>query len=238
MSTELHCVQEHIHHRFEQVKLLELALTHSSWANEQGGDMENNERLEFLGDAVLEICVSEELFTRFPDLREGELTRMRAALVSKPALARVAKDLELDKHVLLGRGEETQGGRTRKSLLSDVLEAVLGAIFLDGGYSAAKAWVAEVFADMWPQQPQGERSKDFKSELQEATQRIYRDRPVYTLVSSEGPEHAKVFRVVVRLPSGEEIAASGPSVKKAEQRAAGRALEQLGQADAPDSDGE
>ena len=217
-------IEEVIHYHFRQVKLLEMALTHSSYANEVERPEDNNERLEFLGDAVLELCVSEELFRLFPDAREGKLTRLRARLVSKPSLALLAREIGLAPYLLLGRGEEGQGGRDRNSLLSDAVEAVLGAIFLDGGYDASKQWVGEVLGDKWGVDPEVSRSKDFKSNLQELTQKRYRARPVYTLVSSSGPEHAKRFEVRLTLPDGQGVSASGPSVKKAEQRAAGLAL--------------
>ena len=227
MDDALKDVQERIHHRFRQVKLLRTALTQSSYANEHGGVLENNERLEFLGDAVLELCVSEELYARFPHVREGELTRMRSKLVSKPTLAGLARELGLDEFMLLGKGEEGQGGRTRKSLMADALEAVLGAVFLDQGFEGARQWVRKVFEEHWPLTPVASVSKDYKSELQEETQRRYKDRPVYTLEHSNGPDHAKVFEVKLTLPTGETLTAKAGSVKKAEQKAAGRALVML-----------
>ncbi|WBF67905.1 ribonuclease III [Desulfovibrio subterraneus] len=223
----LNILQDSIHYRFRQVKLLETALTHSSHANEQGGDIEHNERFEFLGDAVLELSVSERLFAMFPGAREGHLTRMRAKLVSKPSLAELAKELKLDACLLLGKGEESQGGRDRHSLLSDALEAVLGAVFLDGGYASALAVVDVLFASRWPQEPEGGKSKDYKSRLQELTQKCFRERPVYSLAGSKGPEHEKVFEVLLTLPDGQTVTADGPSVKRAEQRAAGLALKLL-----------
>lgn len=223
----LNILQEIIHYRFKQVKLLEMALTHSSHANEQGGDIEHNERLEFLGDAVLELSVSERLFAMFPGAREGHLTRMRAKLVSKPSLAEIAKELKLDSCLLLGKGEESQGGRDRDSLLSDALEAVLGAVFLDGGYANALGVVDILFAVRWPEEPEGGKSKDYKSRLQELTQKRFKERPVYSLSGSNGPEHAKIFEILLTLPDGLIITAEGPSVKRAEQKAAGLALKQL-----------
>jgi ribonuclease III len=213
-----------IHYHFRQVKLLEMALTHSSYANEVERPEDNNERLEFLGDAVLELCVSEELFRLFPDSREGKLTRLRARLVSKPSLAALAREIGLAPYLLLGKGEEGQGGRDRNSLLSDAVEAILGAIFLDGGYKASKEWVCEVLGERLGVDPEVSCSKDYKSNLQEFTQKQHRARPVYTLVSSTGPEHAKRFEVCLTLPDGQTVSAIGPSVKRAEQRAAGMAL--------------
>ncbi|GFM35371.1 ribonuclease III [Desulfovibrio psychrotolerans] len=227
MVKKLSILQESIHYRFKQVKLLETALTHSSHANEQGTGGEHNERLEFLGDAVLELCVSERLFSMFPQAREGHLTRMRAKLVSKPSLAEIALELKLESCLMLGRGEESQGGRDRHSLLSDALEAVLGAVFEDGGYAAALGVVDVLFSSRWPEEPEGGKSKDYKSRLQELTQKRFRERPVYSLSGSSGPEHAKVFEVSLALPDGRVLIAEGPSVKRAEQKAAGIALRQL-----------
>lgn len=221
-------LQEHIRYTFTQISLLETALTHSSFANEHGGAIEHNERLEFLGDAVLEICVSERLFAKFPKAREGVLTRMRAKLVSKPSLAALAIEMQLDKYLKLGKGEEAQGGRDRHSLLSDAFEAVLGAVFLDGGYDSALAYIDNVFESKWPDEPETTKAKDYKSRLQELTQKKFKDRPSYTLKSSKGPEHAKVFEVELGLPDGTIVIAEGPSVKRAEQYAASIALERLG----------
>ena len=233
MKQDLETLQDVISHRFGQVKLLHTALTHSSHANENPDAGEDNERLEYLGDAVLELCMSEILYSRFPEAPEGQLTRMRSGLVSEPALADVARDLGLDALLYLGKGEELQGGRDRNSLLSDALEAVFGAVFLDGGFSAAQTVVGAVFASRLPEVCDTGRVKDCKSALQELTQERFKERPVYTLMGSSGPEHAKVFEVEVALPDGERLAARGKSMKKAEQNAAARALRRLSQDDAP-----
>lgn len=218
-------LQEAISYSFRQVKLLDMAMTHSSFANERSCD--HNERLEFLGDAVLELTVSEELYTRFPDAPEGVLTKLRARLVSMPSLAEMAKSLGLEEHVKLGKGEESQGGRMRDSLLSDAFEALLGAVFLDGGYEAARQVVSRLFAPFWPQDIEPPKARDFKSRLQELTQRCHRTRPIYRLLGSSGPEHEKLFEVELSLPDGQTLLAKGPSVKKAEQTAARMALDML-----------
>jgi len=219
----LDSLQESISYRFGQVKLLSMALTHSSYANEQGCG--HNERLEFLGDAVLELTVSEELFNRFPEAPEGALTKLRARLVSMPGLAEMAKALKLDACVLLGKGEQSQGGGSRDSLLADVFEAVLGAVFVDGGFEAARGVVRGLFAGRWPKEVEAPKMRDFKSRLQELTQQSHRTRPIYRLLGSHGPEHEKVFDVELALPDGRTLQASGASVKKAEQNAARLALE-------------
>ncbi|MFZ5813142.1 MAG: ribonuclease III [Thermodesulfobacteriota bacterium] len=217
-------LQEDIGHVFHDPTLLETALTHSSHANESASPSEHNERLEFLGDAVLELCVSEELFLRFPEVPEGALTLLRSKLVSEPALADLARTCHLDQCIRLGKGEESQGGRNRDSLLSDALEAVFAAVFLDGGFSAARDAIRKVFTGRWPHRPVEPKAKDYKSRLQELTQKLYKARPVYTLADSRGPEHEKLFEVRLTLPGGEEITACGSSVKKAEQVAAKKAL--------------
>ncbi len=220
-------LQQSILYRFDEVKLLETALTHSSYANEHGNRPEHNERLEYLGDAVLELVVSEALFMRFPHAREGRLTKMRAGLVSKVALAEVAEQLGLDTYLRLGKGEENQGGRGRSSVLSDAFEAVLGAIFLDGGYAAVSKSIGHILSDRWPEEDAAVCKKDAKSMLQEVTQHRFKDRPVYTLLESSGPEHEKVFTIQLTLPDGTVLQTKGQSVKRAEQKAAGLALKLL-----------
>lgn len=216
-----------INHEFSQVKFLETALTHSSYANERGTGCEHNERLEFLGDAVLELVISDEAYQRFPHVHEGQLTRVRSSLVKEKSLAELARSVELDRFVLLGRGEESQGGRERDSLLADTMEAVFGAVFLDAGFEAAQKVILAAFKDRWPEIAEGPAAKDYKSRLQEATQQILKDRPTYVLSGSSGPEHEKVFEVTATLPDGRTFVAEGASLKKAEQTAAKLALETI-----------
>ena len=227
MNERYEALEKVLSHRFGEVKLLCTALTHSSHANEQQNQAPDNERLEFLGDAVLELTVSAELFRRFPDAPEGALTRMRARLVSEPTLARLSRSLGIDGLIRLGRGEEMQGGRERDALLADALEAVLGAVFVDGGFAAACGCVERLFEGLWPRDPGAPRAKDYKSRLQEVTQRVDKARPVYALAGSFGPEHAKVFEVDLTLPDERVVHAEGPSMKRAEQAAAAKALELL-----------
>lgn len=223
----LNQLQNGIPYRFAQVKLLVAAMTHSSYANEQQDGAEHNERLEFLGDAVLELCISEELYRLFPDTREGVLTAMRSRLVNQKTLATLARNIGLEKNIILGRGEEAQGGRERDSLLSDAFEALLGAIFLDGGFEAARTVVRGLFEGFWPKRETGPKGKDGKSRLQEVMQHLFKARPVYSLIGSEGPEHDKLFRVRLELPDGTACIAEGSSVKRAEQAAALAALARL-----------
>ncbi len=225
----LESLQTRIRYRFRDESLLLLAVTHSSWANEYGAGNAHNERLEFLGDAVLEIVISAQLFSRFPEAREGELTRLRSSLVNETALALLARELHLDEVLRLARGEENQGGRNRDALLADAMEAVFGGIFLDGGMDRARAVIELLYANRWPQGTANVRRKDYKTKLQEATQRTHKDLPVYALEGTRGPEHAKIFSVHVQLPDGRRFHASGPGLKRAEQEAARAALVALGE---------
>jgi ribonuclease-3 len=227
MEDEYLRLQQGIHYRFSQVKHLTTALTHSSWANEQQDTAQDNERLEFLGDAVLELCVTEELFKRFPQAHEGQLTKIRSNLVKEKSLATIANELGLDEFLLLGRGEESQGGRTRSSLLADTMEAVLGAVFLDSDYATVKQLILRLMKEKWPEHADIESRKDYKSNLQEQTQLLFKERPVYHLTGTVGPEHGKIFQVKIILPEGEEFEAEGTSLKKAEQNAAKTAMDYL-----------
>lgn len=223
-------LQECIHHRFAQVKLLAAALTHSSYANEQES-ADDNERLEFLGDAVLELCISDEGFRRFPDAPEGQLTRIRSLLVKEQSLADLARGLKLNEYIRLGKGEELQGGRDRDALLADAFEAVMGAVFLDAGFETARKVVLDIFEDLWPEEATLPGTKDYKSRLQEVSQERFKDRPVYVLVDTHGPEHEKLFDVEVTLPTGEVFCGRGSSVKRSEQTAAKKALKALSDPD-------
>ncbi|EPR43883.1 Ribonuclease 3 [Desulfovibrio sp. X2] len=216
-----------IGYTFKDHGLLLLALTHSSHLNESGETADSNERLEFLGDAVIELVVSDELYRRFPEEREGELTRLRARLVKEQSLAELARGIGLPDYIMLGRGEEAQGGRERDSLLADALEAVIGAVYLDGGFEAVVRCSHALLSGKWPESPDAPKVKDFKTRLQELTQQRYKARPEYAPAGMHGPDHAKVYVVAVRLPDGREFRAEGASKKKAEQRAADLALQTL-----------
>lgn len=227
----LQYVEQRLAHTFLQRELLDLALTHSSWANEKNANDElshadeHNERLEFLGDAVLELCVSHVLFNKYPHLREGALTKIRSQLVSSTSLARIARELALDRLLRLGHGEELQGGRQRDSILSDTFEAVLAALYTDGGFTCALNAVQKIFDDHWEEAASAlTLSKDHKTRLQERVQQIFKSTPVYTLLKSSGPEHAKIFTIELKLPDGTTFLAEGSSFKKAEQNAARAAL--------------
>jgi ribonuclease-3 len=216
--------EERIGYRFQNLGLLRQALTHSSYANEKHmKKLSDNERLEFLGDAVLEIISSEFLYQNYPDVPEGELTRLRASIVCEPTLAMCTEELNLGEYLYLGKGEDQTGGRKRKSVLSDALEAVIGAIYLDGGFANAKEFVCRfILTDI-------EHKKlfyDSKTILQEVVQGEHGELH-YELVGESGPDHAKMFTVEVWISSKKISEGSGNTKKAAEQDAAYQALLKL-----------
>ena len=230
MRPDLTELMERIGYRFSNPVLLEKALTHSSYANEGRHGLESNERLEFLGDAVLGVVTADYLFRKHPDLPEGDLTRLRAALVCEDSLHEVAQSLELGRHLKLGRGEEQGGGRRRPSILADATESVFAAVYLDGGMEAASELIHRVLLDKGREEAVEERRRDFKTELQELVQRKSGSTLGYRLVGSTGPDHAKVFEAAVLLNGEVFSTGTGHSKKEAEQAAAGAALEKLQQA--------
>lgn len=207
-------------------RLLEQALTHRSFAYENGG-LPTNERLEFLGDAVLGLVVTEALYLAHPDLSEGRLAKLRAAVVNARALAEVARALGLGDHILLGRGEETTGGRDKSSILSDTVEALLGAIYLDQGYQAAGAVVHRLFDPLMAAAASLGAGLDWKTSLQELSADLGLGVPEY-LIDDSGPDHAKTFVAQVRVADRSYGQGSGRSKKEAEQEAAETAWRALG----------
>lgn len=216
--TDIKKFQEVIGYHFHDEQLLRQALTHSSFANEKHlKKHSDNERLEFLGDAVLEIISSEFLYKEYPDKPEGELTKLRASIVCEPTLALCTKDIALGEYLLLGKGEDQTGGRGRKSILSDALEAVIGAIYLDGGFANAKEFIHRfILKDL-------ENKKlffDSKTILQEIVQANFKEVISYHLIGEEGPDHNKTFRVAVHIGEEEYGVGEGRTKKAAEQEAA------------------
>ena len=224
--TKLNELEMRLGYHFSDRSLLETALTHSSWSNERK-HVAHNERLEFLGDAVLEICVSDVLYSRYPEEREGSLPRLRSRMVGEEKLAELADNIQLGECLRLGKGEEAQGGRKRPALLADAMEAVFGAVYLDGGQKAAAALVAKLYRGQWPDPDSTKKDKDFKTRLQEVTQAKFHALPAYIPRKTIGPEHALTFEVELRLPDGKSLFAKGPSLKRAEQEAASSALRLL-----------
>ena len=219
--SRLHEFEEVIGYHFNNQGLLRQALTHSSYANERHMKKHSdNERLEFLGDAVLEVTSSEFLYQKYPDYSEGELTKLRASLVCEPTLAFCTRAIDLGKYLYLGKGEDLTGGRNRKSILSDALEAVIGAIFLDGGFANAKEFVLKyILTDI-------EHKQLFyvsKTILQEVVQGEH-EKLTYELISESGPDHNKSFTVEARVGSRVLGEGTGRTKKAAEQEAAYKAL--------------
>ena len=213
--------EQMFHYRFKDDILLQTALTHRSHS------ANNNERLEFLGDAVLDLVISELLYQFYSEQTEGSLSRMRSSLVKGDTLAVLAKELNLGDYLVLGKGENTSGGRERLSLLSNALEAVIGAIFLDGGYVVAKNVIIKIFDSRIQALDVKSEHKDHKSILQEKLQGVKRGLPVYSLISSVG-NHNKTFVVECSIKSGEIVTqASGKTLRVAEQKAASKALKAM-----------
>lgn len=241
-------LEESLGHPFQRRELLEQALTHSSQAREAEAAAASasasgppllgrgdNELLEFLGDAVLGLVTSETLFQRFPGFQEGQLSKLRAHLVGQRHLLRIAEQLQIGSYMRLGRGEEKSGGRNKASLLVDALEAILAALYLDGGWQVARDFIVRAILDPELEHMNLESSAlpvmDFKSALQETLQARGQAQPIYVLVKEEGPEHRKTFTVEVRLPRTEAqrfvARAQGATKKRAEQEAARQLLDYL-----------
>jgi ribonuclease-3 len=218
-------LEKRLGYRFRRPELLDQALTHRSWAHERETDAGHYERLEFLGDAVLGLIAAEELFRGHPELPEGELSKRKGFLVSREVLARRGEELGLGDLLRLGVGEERSGGREKASLLADAVEAVLGAVYLDGGLDAARKAVAGLFAEGLVRPGAG--PSDAKTRLQESVQARGWPLPEYQLVEQTGPDHAKRFTVEVELRGAPAGRGHGRSKKAAEQEAAAVALAAL-----------
>jgi len=226
LSEALRRLQARLGLAFRDQALLRQAFTHTSYVNEhRGKKVKDNERLEFLGDAVLQLTVSEHLYRRYPQLSEGELTRMRAAIVCEPSLVRFAEALDFGRVVLLGKGEERTGGRSRPSLLADAFEAFVGALYLDQGLDAVRAFLDR---HLFPHLPgDGQAGKDFKTRLQETAQNLGLGTPEYRVVEERGPSHEREFVVEVRIGGRISGRGVGRSKKEAEQQAAAQSLRLL-----------
>lgn len=226
-SSPYAALEEKLGYSFRDPSLCETALTHRSWLNEtQETNRSDNERLEFLGDSVLALAISDMLMRRHPEHPEGELSKARSALVNEVGLARVSDSLRLGQWIFLGRGEEQAGGRQKRSLLSNALEALVGAVYLDGGFAAAFAVVERLFQPALAETP-ATTARDFKSRLQEVSQARLQVAPTYTVVAQHGPDHDKTFEVAISLGDKEYGRARGKSKKEAQQNAAEMALAQL-----------
>ena len=222
-ETKMKELEKRIGYEFHDLRMLMTAMCHSSYANEhRQRQIRDNERLEFLGDAVLEVSSSDFLFHQYPDMPEGKLTKLRASIVCEPTLALCAREIHLEQYLLLGKGEEHTGGRYRDSIISDAMEALIGAIYLDGGFANAKEFVEKfILTDI-------EHKKlfyDSKTILQEIVQRDFKEEEIqYAIIGEEGPDHAKRFVVEVRIGEKKAGTGKGSTKKAAEQEAAYRAI--------------
>ena len=213
---------------FHDESLLQRALTHRSYLNENPDyPYEDNERLEFLGDAVLDVVITHILMRDFPESREGDLSRMRATIVKESQLAMVAQRLNLGQHLLLGRGEASSNGQEKTSILADALEAVIAAVYLDGGLQAVFDVIERQFSEILPEAGQTPAAEDFKSRLQELVQARFKTIPHYKVMAENGPDHDKTFEVRLSIGSLVTSQGTGKSKKAAEQAAARIALQEL-----------
>jgi len=221
-------LEKSINYSFNNKSNLLLALTHSSFANENKKlKLYSNERLEFLGDAVLNMVISEKIFLDYPDLNEGEMTKIRAAIVCETSLAKYANKINLAEYLLLSKGEELTGGRSRPSILADVFEALIGAIYIDGGINKAKKFINNVMRNAIDEIIENQEDPDYKTHFQEIIQRKGEDKIQYEVIEEKGPDHDKIF--VTQLKVNEKVMGKGrgKSKKAAEQNAAKDALERM-----------
>lgn len=225
--TEYDTLQDRLGYVFRDPALLRLALTHPSVAHEQGAPIQTNQRLEFLGDAVLQLALTRELYEKFPGFGEGPLTKARAKLVNRRTLAERARHLALGQHLILSRGEESHGGRERLSALADTYESLLGAIFLDGGFEAARDFILRQFQEAFGGLKVIPILENPKGELQELLQAVSPEAPHYHVVSATGPDHDRIFECTVDHAGAELARGRGKSKKDAESEAALAALTRL-----------
>ncbi|MFH1139408.1 MAG: ribonuclease III [Pseudomonadota bacterium] len=218
---------------FKNRTFLKTALRHRSYVHQQTEGpgfhlpVEDNQRFEFLGDAVLSLAISTLLYDKFPSLKEGVLSRMRAGLVNELQLSGMARDIGIPEALYLGRGEESTGGREKNSILADAMEALLASIYLDGGFPAAMKVVSRLFQELIFRSSQDDLLKDFKTRLQEKTQGFFGQTPEYRLSASEGPDHARTFEVTLFLAGKPVSSGRGRSKKEAEQAAAKAGLDKI-----------
>ena len=221
---QLAAFQKSIGIKFKDISLLNTALSHKSFTNEIGSDLENNEKLEFLGDAFLGLIISQYLYKQHLYYREGSLARIKSYVVSETTLYDVGKRIGIKDYLLLGKGEEKSGGRNRKSLISDSVEALIGAYYIDSGFKNAKKFVERLFIEEILKVEENKHEKDYKSILQEFSQKKFKMIPQYSVVNTEGPDHKRKFYVNVKVRKKTFGPGVGDSKKQAEQRAAYMAL--------------
>jgi ribonuclease-3 len=224
---ELQLFQKQARIRFRSLELLNLAFSHRSFANEQGDGVDNNERLEFFGDSVVGLVVSEYLVTALPDKNEGDMAKIKSFVVSEDSLADIAMRLRLDNFILIGKGEEYSGGRSKKALLADAMEAIIGAYYLDSGFRAVRSFIRELFIPEIDKVLEDRHRKDYKTLLQEYVQKRFRAYPRYRVVERKGPDHNRVFWIEVTVNNRTYGPGAGNNKKEAEQEAASLAYRAL-----------
>lgn len=228
MNGDFNELSQKLGYTFKKQEILIQAFRHSSYVNEQtDSDLRDNERLEFLGDAVLDLAISHVLMELFQDSKEGDLSKCRATVVNENGLYQVARTLALGDYLTLGKGEEVTGGRKRPSILANTMEAVLGALYLDAGFEKTKEIIRRLFLPLLEEIETDKTVNDYKSQLQEYTQEVYKTRPEYVLVGENGLPHDKTFRVALHLKGKAMAEGEGKSKKEAEQKAAKKAFECL-----------
>jgi len=236
--SDLSALQSRIGYTFQDVELLRLALTHPSIAHEAGTHIQTNQRLEFLGDAVLQLILTRALYDKFPDYGEGPLTKARATLVNRRMLAQHGHAIGLHEHIILSRGEEQTGGRHRPSAMADAFEALVGAVFMDGGLEAARAYVLKEFAAYLSGLASLPEIDNPKGELQELLQATSNEAPEYQMLSASGPDHDRIFECAVHHAGAELGRGTGKSKKDAESAAALAAYQALKQPKPPGAPGD
>ncbi len=228
---ELNRLQREIKVKFTNKNILNQALTHRSYANESQGSIRENERLEYLGDSVLGLVINEYLFKRFDEYHEGDLAKIKSSVVSEEMLATVACEISIGTYILLGKGEENSGGRTRPSILANTVEALIGAMYLDCGLKQTKKFILGIFKKYIDQVNKIPNMRDPKTTLQELVQKKYKDKPSYILLRSEGPDHKKLFTVALTINGKVIIEGTGTSKRRAEVDAARKVIEKIKQDD-------
>ncbi|MFH0926750.1 MAG: ribonuclease III [bacterium] len=237
---ELKAFQDKINYHFNDINLLNHTLTHKSYANElrKFQEVENNERLEFLGDSVLGLIISDFLFKEFPEYPEGELSKIKSYIVSEAALAELARNIQLGDYLLLGKGENQTGGRDKSSILSDAFEALIAGIYIDGKFEKIYEWIITLFKEKIKSFTCGEKIFDYKTQLQEYTQAKLSCIPGYRITSENGPEHERMFEIQLYLNGSYISSGQGKSKKEAEQEAARTGFEKLLALASPEIDNE
>jgi ribonuclease-3 len=224
---ELQLFQKHAQIRFKSLALLNLAFSHRSFANEQAGEVDNNEKLEFFGDSVLGLVVSEYLVTALPDKSEGDMAKIKSHVVSEESLAEIGRALRVDNFILIGKGEEYSGGRSKKALIADAVEAIIGAYYLDSGFKAVRAFIRSLLIPQINEVLEDRHKKDYKTLLQEYVQKRFKSYPRYRIANRKGPDHNRTFWIEVAIGKRTYGPGTGKNKKEAEQQAAGIAYKAL-----------